>query len=195
MAFQIRYHTTIKSRELFFYGPEASSLNPLPILRSPGDLHPVLPSLVFTNKKIPRKTSQGSVNGVVSERWFEFCKGKSGNLNLFLGILLFFPCFPCSFQGRKGKIRRKKKGLDYQIFCLTVGEQNSATPFLPQFNPLFTSILPHFNLFLTKFLPQLNLRSARQSRTTVWKPPSTCPWSSKTPRIFLTLRNLKNPGK
>ena len=26
----------------------------------------------------------------------------------------------------------------------SVGEWNSATPFLPQFNPLFTSILPHF---------------------------------------------------
>ena len=31
----------------------------------------------------------------------------------------------------------------------SVGERNSATPLLPQFNPLFTSIEPLFNLFLT----------------------------------------------
>ena len=36
-------------------------------------------------------------------------KAKSGNLNLFLGILLFSPLvFPCNFQGKKGKIRRKR---------------------------------------------------------------------------------------
>ena len=33
-------------------------------------------------------------------------KAKSGNLNLYLGILLFFfPCFPCSFQGTKKSAR------------------------------------------------------------------------------------------
>ena len=41
-----------------------------------------------------------------------------------------------------------------------MGEQNSATPFLPQFAPPFTSMLPHFNLFLTQFLHQFNLCSA-----------------------------------
>ena len=46
---------------------------------------------------------------------------------------------------------------------ISVGKRNSATPFLTQFNPLFTSILPHFNLFLTSFLPNfyLNLTSAQ----------------------------------
>ena len=37
------------------------------------------------------------------------------------------------------------------------GEQIPPPPFLPQFNPLFTSILPLFNLFFTFF--NLNLTS------------------------------------
>ena len=45
-------------------------------------------------------------------------KAKSGNLNLFLGILLFFPCLPCNFQGKKGKIRRKRFRLpDFAFFA------------------------------------------------------------------------------
>ena len=42
-------------------------------------------------------------------------KAKSGNLNLFLGILLFFfPCFPCNFFKEK-RAKNAEKGLDYQI--------------------------------------------------------------------------------
>ena len=40
----------------------------------------------------------------------------------------------------------------------SLGERNSATPFLPQFNLLFTSLLPLFNLVLPLF--NLNLTSA-----------------------------------
>ena len=41
-------------------------------------------------------------------------KAKSGNLNLFLGILLFFPLvFPANFKEKRAKYA--EKGLDYQI--------------------------------------------------------------------------------
>ena len=48
-------------------------------------------------------------------------KAKSGNLNLFLRILPFFPLFPFILQGNKGKIRRKRFRLpDFAVqktFC------------------------------------------------------------------------------
>ena len=41
-------------------------------------------------------------------------KAKSGNLNLFLGILLFFPLLSLQFS-RKKRAKYAEKGLDYQI--------------------------------------------------------------------------------
>ena len=48
----------------------------------------------------------------------------------------------------------------------SVGERNSATPFLPQFNPLFTSMLPEFYLNLTSAQPAISNHGS-------WFP---CPW-------------------
>ena len=41
--------------------------------------------------------------------------GRAGSRGIIYGIVIqkpgicsFFPCFPCNFQGKKGKIRRKR---------------------------------------------------------------------------------------
>ena len=55
-------------------------------------------------------------------------KAKSGNLNLFLRILPFFPCFslfsPVFYKEKRAKCA--EKGLDYQRFCLTIGARGGA---------------------------------------------------------------------
>ena len=55
-------------------------------------------------------------------------KAKSGNLNLVLRILPFFPLFPCILQGKKGKTRRKRFRLPDFAFESKMSRQNRATP-------------------------------------------------------------------
>ena len=72
-----------------------------------------------------------------------------------------------------------------EVSMENAGERNSATPVLPQFNPLFASTLPHFDLFLTSFLPWLNLCSAGNLEPR-FGPRFTDPWSEARmcPDIF-----------
>ena len=56
-------------------------------------------------------------------------------------------------KSRKGMIQRSVNGGFQTVVRVFLGERNSATPFLPQFN----SFLPQFYLLLTSFLPLFNL--------------------------------------
>ena len=58
------------------------------------------PGALRTLRKRAKKAEKGRKRPI--------SKAKSGNLNLFLRILPFFPLFPCNFQGKKGKIHRKR---------------------------------------------------------------------------------------